>query len=328
MNDVYIRGIGKYIPEKILTNFDLEKMVETNDEWITTRTGIKERHLAADGEAASDLGYHAAEEAIRSAGLTVDDIDLIIVATITGDLPFPATACVIHEKLKAKRAAAFDISAACAGFPFALSIGSQFIRTGVYTNILVIGTEALSRFTDWQDRGTCILFGDGAGAAVISSTPGTTRARVVSDYLATNGEHVPLLFTPAGGSRTPTTHATVDERLHYIKMEGNAVFKIAVKSMSDAVTKLLEKNNMTIDDVDTLIPHQANLRIIRAVGKAVGIADEKVFVNVDKYGNMSSATTIVALYDAVQQGVVKPGSKALLVAFGGGFVWGATLVEW
>ncbi|MFC1809049.1 beta-ketoacyl-ACP synthase III [Candidatus Omnitrophota bacterium] len=328
MEKVYIKGIGKYIPEKVLDNHDLEKMVDTNDEWITTRTGIKERHIIADNQCTSDIAVLAAKEAISNAGLTAKQIDLILIATITGDMQFPATACVVQQKLGAKNAVAFDISAACAGFPYALSVGSQFVKAGRFKNVLIVGAEALSRFTDWTDRATCILFGDGAGAAVISYEPGTTKSEVLSDYLGTNGEHVPLLNTPGGGSVHPATHTTVDERLHYIKMEGNAVFKIAVKSMADAVKVILKKNGLTVNDIKSLIPHQANLRIIKAVGKAVKIPEEKVFVNVDKYGNMSSATTIVALYDAVKEGIVTEGDLVVLVAFGGGFVWGATLLRW
>ncbi|MBN1493766.1 MAG: ketoacyl-ACP synthase III [Candidatus Omnitrophica bacterium] len=328
MEKVYITGIGKYIPKKVLTNHDIEKMVDTSDEWITTRTGIKERHVVADDQCTSDIAVLAAKEAMADAGLKPTDIDLIIVATITGDMQFPATSCVVQRKLHAKNAVAFDISAACAGFPYALSIASEYIKTGRFKHVLVIGAEALSRFTDWTDRGTCILFGDGAGAAVVSNVPGKTQSEVLSDYLGTDGTHVGLLNTPGGGSVHPATHATVDQRLHYIKMEGNAVFKIAVKSMTEAVNGILQKNELIIDDIASLIPHQANLRIIKAVGKAVKIAEERVFVNVDKYGNMSSATTIVALYDAVRSGVVRPGDLVVLVAFGGGFVWGATLIRW
>lgn len=328
MEKVYIKGLGKYIPEKVLTNHDLEKIVDTSDEWISTRTGMKERHIAADNECASDLAYAASKEALENAGLTASDIDLIILATITGDMQFPATACIVQEKLGAKNAVAFDISAACAGFPYALSIASQFVRCGVYKNVLVIGVDVLSRFTDWKDRNTCVLFGDGCGAAVVSSEPGTTKAEVISDHLATNGEYVHLLHTPGGGSQHPATIETVQNGMHYLKMEGREVFKVAVKSMVDVVNKVLEKNGLTINDVDSLIPHQANLRIIKAVGKGVGIPEEKVFINVHKYGNMSSATPIVALYDAVQEGIVKSGSCVVLVAFGGGFVSGATLIQW
>ncbi len=328
MKDVYIRGIGKYVPERILTNYELEKLVETNDEWITTRTGIKERRIAADDQAASDLGYRAAQEALCNACIEPDDIDLIIVATVSGDWQMPATACVIQGKLRAKNAAAFDISAACAGFPFALSIGSQFIRTGVYKNVLIVCTEVLSRFTDWQNRRTCVLFGDGAGAAVITSIPAKRNSKIVSSYLATDGDYATLIYTPAGGSRTPASSTTIEKRLHYIKMESNAVLGIAVKCVGDAVRKILYDNNMTVGSIDTFIPHQASLPFIRAVAKETGIPDDKVFVNVNKYGNMSSATTIIGLYDAVQQGIVKQDSTALLAAFGGGFAWAATLIHW
>ena len=327
MNKVYINGIGKYVPEKILSNADLEKMVDTTDEWITTRTGIKERRMAAEDQACSDLAVEAAKEAIEDAGLTAEDIDLIIVATISGDMQFPATACIVQDKLGAKKSVAFDISAACSGFPYALSIGSQFIKAGVYKHALIIGSEVLTRFIDFTDRSTCILFGDGAGAAVISSENGDNSLEVVSDTLGADGSFVDLLKTPGGGSQIPPTLESVEAKKHFLTMEGKEVFKVAVNSMVSVVNEILEKNNLSINDIKCLVPHQANLRIINAVGKGVGINDENVYVNVDRYGNMSSATTIVALYDAVKEGVVGKGDLALMVAFGGGFVWGGTLIK-
>jgi len=328
MEKVYITGIGKYLPEKILTNADIEKMVDTTEEWILTRTGIKERRVVVEGEHTSDLGMKASEEALKNAGINVKDIELIIVATITGDMQFPATACIVQRKLGADHAVAFDISAACSGFPYALSIATQFLRTGTYKNALIIGAEVLSRFVDWTDRSTCVLFGDGAGAAVIAIEPKNGKHEILSDYLASDGKYVDLLKIPGGGSQYPSSYESIDTKTHFLKMEGKAVFKIAVESMVDAVNKLLDKNNLQMDDIKCLIPHQANLRIINAVGKGVGISEDKVYINVDRYGNMSSATTIVALYDAVQDEVIKSGDLAMLVAFGGGFVWGSTLIRW
>jgi 3-oxoacyl-[acyl-carrier-protein] synthase III len=321
-----IIGLGYSIPTKILTNNDLEKLVETSDEWITTRTGIKQRHIAADGESSSDLGKTAALNAINDAGLSPLDIDLIILATISPDMIFPSTACVVQEKIGAKNAAAFDISAACSGFPYALSIGCQFVANGTYKNVLVVAAETLTHFVDWTDRGTCVLFGDGAGAAVLSRS--TDESGILSSYLGADGSYVDMLKIPAGGSAMPASQATLDERLHYLKMEGRDVFKIAVSMMVDAAHEALKRADITIDEVDLLIPHQANLRIINAVSKRLGIPEEKVFVNIDNYGNMSGATVIVGLCEAVQKGMVKKDSIIVFSAFGGGFTWGANVIRW
>lgn len=318
--------MGYAIPEKILTNHDLEAMVDTSDEWITTRTGIKQRHIAAKGMASSDLGKDAAVKAIKDAGLSPLDIDLIILATISPDMIFPSTACVVQEKIGAKNAAAFDISAACSGFPYALSIGCQFIENGAYKHVLIIAAETLTHFVDWQDRGTCVLFGDGAGAAVLSRSD--DESGILSSYLKADGSYADMLKIPAGGSAMPTSQATLDERQHYLMMEGRDVFKIAVSMMVDAAHEALQRAGLTIDDVDVLIPHQANLRIINAVSKRLGIADEKVFVNIDKYGNMSGATVIVGLCEAVQSGMIQKGSIIVFSAFGGGFTWGANVIRW
>lgn len=325
MKRVGIIGAGEYLPEKILTNFDLEKMVETSDEWITTRTGIKERHLAAGGQAASDLALKAAQIALKKAKLSPEDLDLIVVATITGDMPCPSTAAILQDKLGAKRAACFDISAACAGFVYGISVAQQFIACSTYKNALVIGVEVLSSFTDWQDRNTCVLFGDGAGAVVLSEVEGRG---IISTYLGCDGSRVGLLNVPAGGSASPATTETVRNRQHFIKMQGNELFKIAVNTMTKAAEVVLQQAGMSFSDVDMIIPHQANARIIMAVAKKLGVAEGRVYLNIERCGNMSSASTVTALCEAAQEGKVKKGDVILLDAFGAGLVWGACLIEW
>lgn len=325
MRRVGIIGLGKYVPKRVLTNVDLEKMVDTSDEWITTRTGIKERRLAAKSEATSDLAVKAAKEAIQDARLKPEDIDLIIAATVTPDMPFPSTACFIQAKLNARNAVCFDISAACAGFIYAVSIAQQFIARGVYKNALIIGAEVLSSITDWQDRNTCVLFGDGAGAVVLSEVK---SAGILSVYLGSDGTKTDLLMVPAGGSRNPSTYNTIKRRMHYIKMEGNELFKIAVKSMLDAAQIALKQAGLTSAQVDLLIPHQANTRIIMAVAKRLGVAEDKIYLNIERYGNTSSASTAVALCEALHEGRVKKGDIILLDVFGAGLVWGACVIKW
>jgi len=306
-------------------NSDLEKMVDTSDQWIMTRTGIKERRIAEKDVASSDLGIEAAKIAIEDAGLKPDDIDLIIAATITPDMLFPATACIIQDKIGAKNAAAFDISAACSGFVFGVIMAQQFVNTGLYNNILVVATEKLSSITDWEDRSTCILFGDGAGACVI----GKSNDRViVSSSMGADGSGGNLLKLPAGGSRIPATEETVRQRLHFLKMEGNEVFKIAVRIMVESANNALTKAGLGCGDIDLLIPHQANIRILLAVAKRLGLPEEKIFMNIEKYGNMSSASTAVALVEACQQNKIKKGDNIMLVAFGGGLTYGAALIQW
>ncbi|MBU1862526.1 MAG: ketoacyl-ACP synthase III [Candidatus Omnitrophica bacterium] len=321
-----IVGLGYYVPPKVMTNFDIEKIVDTNDEWIMTRTGIKERRIAADDVASSDLGKEAALKAIKDAGLSAKDIDLIIVATISPDMIFPATACVLQKMIDAPQAACFDISAACSGFPYALTIAAQFIETGFYKNVLVVAAEALTHLIDWQDRSTCVLFGDGAGAAVVSRS--RDGGGLLASSLGAAGQYVDLLKLPAGGSRMKATHQTVDDRLHYLKMAGNEVFKIAVRTMEKAAREVVEKAGISLHDVDCLIPHQANMRIIKAVYERLEIPKEKVFINVDRYGNMSGASTIVALCEAIEQGKVKKGSIVVIAAFGAGFTCGANVIRW
>ncbi|MFA6129939.1 MAG: beta-ketoacyl-ACP synthase III [Candidatus Omnitrophota bacterium] len=325
MKKVGIIGVGEYLPEKILTNGDLEKMVDTSDEWITTRTGIKQRHLAAKGQAASDLAFKAAEQALKNAKIKPEDLDLIVVATITGDMPFPSVASILQNKLGAKHAASFDISAACAGFVYGLSVAQQFIACSTYKNALVIGVEVLSSITDWQDRNTCVLFGDGAGAAVLSEV----KSRgIISTYLGCDGSKSGILNMPAGGSANPATTETVRNRQHFIKMQGNELFKIAVNTMTKAAETVLQQAGMTFADVDLIIPHQANARIIMAVAKKLGIPEDRVYLNIERCGNMSSASTVTALCEAVQEGRVKKGDVILLDAFGAGLVWGACVIEW
>lgn len=325
MKKVGIIGVGKYLPKRVLTNVDLEKMVDTSDEWITTRTGIKERRIAAKEEAASDLALKAAQAALKDAGLTGQQLELIIVATVTPDMSFPTVSCLLQKALGAKQAACFDISAACAGFIYALVTARQFIAGGVYKNALVIGAEVLSRVTDWEDRNTCVLFGDGAGAAVLAPV---RSGGIISTCLGSDGTQGELLMIPAGGSRHPASHETVDGRMHYIKMRGNELFKLAVNIMADAAHEAVEKAGLRCSDIDLLIPHQANIRILLAVAKKLGLSEDKIYLNIAKYGNMSSASTATALCDAVREGRVKKGDLVLLDAFGGGLVWGACVIKW
>lgn len=322
---VGIIGLGSYLPKKVLTNFDLEKMVDTSDEWIRTRTGIFERRIAQANEATSDLAVHAAKQALTDAKLSPQDVELIIVATTTPDMQFPATSCLVQAKLGANNAACFDINVACSGFIHGLIIAQQFIANGTYDNTLVIGAELLSRFIDWKDRSTCVLFGDGAGAAVVAPVK---SGGIISIYLGTDGSQSDLLMTPAGGSRMPASHKTVSEGLHYLKMQGNEVFKHAVRVMANAAQKVLDKAGLTCKDIDCLIPHQANIRIIQALAKRAGLSMDKIYVNVDRYGNMSAASTVVALHEAVKEGRVKKGDIVLLVAFGSGLVWGSCIIKW
>jgi len=321
-----ISGVGAYVPAKILTNADLEKIVETTDEWITTRTGIKERHIAAENEYTSDLGAEAARRAMAMAGVTADQIDLIIVATITPDMPFPSTACLIQHKLGAKRAAAFDLEAACSGFIYALEIGQQFIMSRTYETVLVIGAEKLSSITDWTDRNTCVLFGDGAGAAILQNREGTHG--LLTAVMGADGAKADLLFMPGGGSRCPATVDSLKARQHYLRMEGKETFKNAVQAMQTAAEEALRRCELTVSQIKLIIPHQANRRIIDAVGDRLGAKPEQLFVNVDKFGNTSAASVGIALDEAVSTGKVQRGDLILLVVFGAGLTWGAAVIEW
>lgn len=321
----YIAGIGSYVPEKILTNADLEKIVDTSDEWIRTRSGIRERRIADDGVATSDLAAIAAQRAIKSAGITPQDIEAIIVGTATPDMPFPSTACLVQSKIGARKIISFDVSAGCTGFLYALSVADSYIKSG-YDNILVIGADILTKITDYTDRSTCVLFGDGAGAVIVKKT--TDDSTILSSYFAADGASWKLLHQPGGGSRIPASHESVDKKLHCIKMEGNEVFKLAVRAMAEASTETLKKANIPPEKVNLLIPHQANIRIIEATAKRLNMPMSKVYINLDKYGNTSTASIPIALDEAVQNGKIKKGGLLLMVAFGAGFTWGGVLVRW
>lgn len=322
---VKILSTGSFVPKKVLTNFDLEKIVETSDEWISTRTGIKERRVLDKSQTTSDLAYNAAIRAIEKAKIAVNDVDMIIVATISPDVPMPSTACYLQKKLKAYNAVAFDVSAACSGFIYGVATAKAFIKSGMYKRILLVGVEALSRIIDWTDRNTCVLFGDGAGAMIFEAS--YTENDIISTYLGTNGEHTDILNIPAGGASIPASEETIKQNLHCIKMIGKEVFKIAVLKMTLSLNKVQELVGLKDKDISLYIPHQANLRIIEAVTKKTGIAKEKVYINVHKYGNMSAATTIVALDEAYQEGRVKKGDLVELVAFGAGLTWGACILK-
>lgn len=326
MPSVVITGTGFEVPPRILTNADLEKMVDTSDQWITERTGMKERHIVEPGIAASHLALPASRRALEEAGLSPAEVELIIVATVTGDMPFPSTACVLQHKLGADGAAAFDVSAGCTGSIYALSIANQYLLSGRYRNALVVGVEVLSRITDWTDRSTCVLFGDAAGAVVLQRIPEDGRG-IIADYLAADGSRGPDLYMPGGGSLIPATHESVDRREHYLKMNGNAIFKVAVRSMADALKRICAAAGVKTTDLKLVIPHQANLRIIEAVGKLLGLPDDRVFVNIQKYGNTSSASTIVALDEARRQGLIHTGDLVGMVAFGAGLTWGGVLIR-
>jgi len=320
-----IAGTGYYLPEKVLTNADLEKMVDTSDEWILERTGIRERRIIAPGETVSSMAEAASRQAIESAGLAPEDIDLIILGTFTPDNPLPAAACLLQHRLGNKTAASFDISAACCGFIYALEMGEKMLRAGRYRNALIVAAEAISVVTDWQDRNTCVLFGDGAGAAVLTRGGGH---RILDSFIRSDGEYSTLLIVEAGGSACPITPEIIEQRRQYIRMEGNKVFKLAVSSMVRASKEVLKRAGLTIDDVTWLLPHQANLRIMKAVARGLRLPEEQVYINVDRYGNMSGATVPIGLAEMDHNGVLKPGDLLLLVAFGGGLTWAASLVRW
>ncbi len=321
-----IAGTGSHVPERVLTNADIEKMVDTSDQWITERTGMKERHIVAPDEAASDLAVVACEKALAEAKVKPEELDLIIVGTVTGDMAFPSTACILQQRLGAPHTAALDVSAGCTGFIYSLSIARQFIASGTYRAALVVGVEVLSKITDWTDRSTCVLFGDGAGAAVLKADTEPDKG-ILATYMAADGGGGGHLYMPAGGSRLAATVETVQQRLHTLKMDGNATFKVAVRSMADAVRHLLRQTGLAPDDVKLLIPHQANLRIIDATAKLLKFPSERVFVNIAKYGNTSSATTIIALDEARKAGLVHPGDVVMLVAFGAGLTWGGVIIR-
>lgn len=320
-----ILGIGSYVPEKILTNKDLEKIVDTSEEWITTRTGIRERRICSPAEASSDLGYKSAQNAIENAGISKDKIEMIITATITPDMLFPSTACIIQEKLGLDNIPCFDMSVACSGFIYGLEIAKKFINSGEYSTILVIATDCMSKVTDYTDRSTCVLLGDGSAAAVVAKN--NDDAGILGSYLGASGKYANLLYMPAGGSRQPASIETVTQKLHYMKMEGSAVYKIAVNSMVDAVNTVLKKTGISKDEISLFIPHQANLRIIQSIVKNLDIPMEKTFVNIEKYGNMSAASVGVAFDEAVKNKRIKKGDLICMVAFGSGFTWASNIIK-
>src|SRR6267142_5151686 len=318
-----ITGVGSYVPAKILTNADLAKMVETSDEWITSRTGIKERRIAAHNEFTSDLATHAATRALRQGGVAAELIDLIIVATVTPDMPFPSTACLVQQKIGAHRAAAFDLEAACSGFIYGLEIAQQFIMSQTYDTVLVVGAEKLSTIVDWQDRNTCVLFGDGAGAAVLQNRPNAHG--LLTAVMGADGDKADLLFMPGGGSRCPASAESVASRLHYLRMEGKETFKNAVQAMVTAANEALRRCEIDISRIKCIVPHQANQRIIDAMGERLGAKPEQLFINVHKYGNTSAASVAIALDEAVESGQVHRGDLLLLIVFGAGLTWGAAV---
>jgi len=321
-----IIGTGSSVPRKVLTNKDFESLVDTTNEWIISRTGIKERHIAQGGECTSTFAYRAALSALEMAGTAPEELDLIVVGTISPDMPMPSVACFVQHRLKASRAAAFDVSAGCTGFLYALTVADSFIKAGIYKKVLVIGAETLSKFTDYQDRTTCVLFGDGAGAVVLSAEQGGQG--VLSTHLYSDGAYTDYLLIPGGGSLHPASPETIEGRQHYIKMDGNKVFKVAVKSLEEAALTALEKNGLTGKDIDLLVSHQANFRIIDAIAKRLNLPAEKVFLNIERYGNTSSASIPIALDEANRQHRIRKNDLILLDAFGAGLTWGAALIRW
>ena len=320
-----IVGTGTGIPEKVLTNKDFEKIVDTSDEWITSRTGMKVRHIAEDGQLTSDICAEAGQNALNDAGLTAKDLDTIIVATITGDVGFPSTACFVQEKLGAVNAAAMDIGAACSGFIYALDLADSMIAAGKAENVLIIGAETLSRITDYTDRATCVLFGDGAGAAVMR--PAVDNRGVLGTFIKSDGRLHHLLYMPGLGTKYPPSVDTINQRYHYIKMAGREVFKYAVTAMGEAAEKIIDIAGIESKDIDLLIPHQANLRIIDATARRIKIPSERVYVNIEKYGNTSAASIPIAFAEARQEGRLKEGDLVVFVAFGAGFTWGSAAIR-
>ncbi|MDP8209659.1 MAG: beta-ketoacyl-ACP synthase III [Candidatus Stygibacter australis] len=322
-----IKGTGRSLPDKILNNFDLEKLVETSDEWIKTRTGMSERRVAADDKASSDYATEAAEQALQMADIHAKELDLVIVGTVTPDHAFPSTACLVMKNLGIKNVPGFDISAGCPGWIYTMNIAKQYIETGVCKNILTIGVDLLTRITNYKDRNTCVLFGDAAGASIVSRASEVDISRVIDSDISADGNYWDLLVQPAGGSRTPASYNTVRERLHTINMEGNKVFKLAVRSMYNSCETVLKRNNMDTNSLDWVIPHQANMRIIEALGKKLKMDSSKIIVNIDKYGNTSAATIPVALDEVIRSGKIRHGDLVLMTSFGAGLTSGSLLVR-
>ena len=321
-----ILGSGSELPTKVMTNADFEKLIDTSDEWITTRTGIKERRILEEGKGSADMAYHASVKALQAAGLEANDLDAIIVGTCTPDYPMPSSACVLEDMLGARKVFSFDVNAACSGFLNALAVTDSFVRTGKIRNALVVGSDVLSRVLNWHDRTTCVLFGDGAGAIVVGASSDSNRG-ILSTRLRTDGSYAKTLYVPAGGSLKPASIETIESKQHTITMNGKEVFKIAVRAMEEISREVLEEANVSIDEVSLVIPHQANRRIINALAERLKVPLEKVVVNVDKYGNTSAASVPVALDEAWRQGRIAAGDTVLLNSFGAGFAWGAALIR-
>lgn len=320
-----ITGTGSYAPAKVLTNADIERMVATSDEWIRERTGIRERHIAGAGEACSDLAVQAGKRALAAAGLPATELDMVLVATCTGDYPLPSTACLVQHQLGATKAAACDIAAACCGFVYALSVADAYVKTGM-RHVLVIGSEVMSAITDWTDRNTCVLFGDGAGAAVVSAGDG--ERGILSTHLRSDGNLNELIAVPGGGSRMPPSEKTIAERMQCIKMKGHETFKVAVRNLEEIARETLAANHLRVEDLDLYVPHQANFRILTAVMERLGLPAEKVMLNLDRYGNTSAASIPIALDEAVRAGRIRDGSLVMLGAFGAGLTWASAMIRW
>lgn len=321
-----ILGMGYYVPERVMTNFDLEKIVDTSNEWIIERTGIECRHIAAPEEATSDLALLASQKALTDAGVLPEDIECIIVATESPDTKFPSTACLLQDKLGAKKAAAFDLAAGCSGFAYALTVANSLVVSGLYRRVLIVGAETLSRIMNWQDRNTCVLFGDGAGAAVVGEVP--AGFGIQASIMGADGSGGKYLIQPAGGSRRPASADTVAAGEHFIHMDGSEVFKFAVRIMGSAGRAVIEKAGMTTDDIDLVIPHQANIRIITAAAKRLNLPLSKIYANVAKYGNTSAASIPIALCEARDKGMLHQGDNILLVGFGAGLTWASLIMKW
>jgi 3-oxoacyl-[acyl-carrier-protein] synthase-3 len=321
-----ISAIGHYVPEKILTNADLEKMVETNDEWIRTRTGIRERHVLEHG-ATSDMIVPAVQQVLANRGIQASEIDLIIVATITPDMMLPSTACIVQEKIGAKKAWAFDLNAACSGFLYALSVGAQFIETGMYSKVIVVGADKMTSITDYTDRNTCILFGDAAGAVLLEPTE-EKEFGILDQCLYSDGSGGKYLYMKGGGSLYPASHETIDQKMHYVYQDGKTVFKSAVVGMAEVAAEIMERNHLKGEDIAWLVPHQANLRIIDATAHRMEIDHSKVMINIDRFGNTTAATIPLCLFEWWQAGKLQRGQKVVLAAFGAGYTWGAILLNW
>ncbi len=324
---VKISALGTYVPPRLLTNADLAKMVDTNDEWIMSRVGIKERHIADKGVGTSDLAAEAARRALAQRGIAASELDAIIVATVTPDMMFPATACLVQHKIGASKAWGFDLSAGCSQFVYALQVGAQFVQTGAHNKVMVIGADIMSSIIDYTDRATCVLFGDGAGAAILE--PSEDDALGLIDFLhEVDGSGGCSLYMPGGGSLNPSSHETVDKKMHYVHQDGAAVFKFAVRKMSEFCVETLKRNGLTGNDIDLMIPHQANLRIISATADRLKLPPEKVVINIDRYGNTTGATIPLAMQSAIDDGRLKKGTLVLLAAVGAGFTTGTTLLRW